>query len=46
MVLKNVLHVAPNAIANSYNIYNPGTQSGLGGFAGQLPNPISVICGD
>jgi virulence factor Mce-like protein len=45
MVLKNVLHVAPNAIANSYNIYNPDTQSGLGGFAlANFSNPISVIC--
>ena len=33
MVVKNLLHVAPNAIANAYNIYNPDTQSGLGGFA-------------
>ena len=44
MVLKNVLHVAPNAIANSYNIYNPDTQSGLGGFALANSNPISVDC--
>lgn len=45
MALKNLLHVAPNAIGNSYNIYNPDTGSGLGGFAlGNFANPLQVIC--
>jgi virulence factor Mce-like protein len=33
MTLKNVLHVAPNAIGNGNNIYNPDTGSMVGGFA-------------
>ncbi|MEX0579841.1 MAG: MCE family protein [Mycobacterium sp.] len=45
LALKNLLHVAPNAIGNSYNIYNPDTGSGLGGFAlGNFSNPLQVIC--
>jgi len=45
MVLKNLLHVAPNAIGNAYNIYNPDIQSALGGFAlGNFSNPLQVVC--
>ena len=45
MVLKNLLHVAPNAIGNSYNIYNPDIQSALGGFAlANFSNPLQVVC--
>lgn len=45
MAMKNVLHVAPNAIGNAYNIYNPDTGSDLGAFAfGNFSNPIQVIC--
>ena len=45
MVLKNLLHVAPNAIGNAYNIYDPDTQSAMGGFAlANFSNPISVVC--
>ena len=45
MALKNLLHVAPNAIGNSYNIYNPDIQSGLGGFAlHNFSNPVQVVC--
>lgn len=45
MVLKNLLHVAPNAIANAYNIYNPDIQSALGGFAlANFSNPLQVVC--
>jgi phospholipid/cholesterol/gamma-HCH transport system substrate-binding protein len=44
--LENVLHVAPNAIANAYNIYNPDTGSVTGSFAlAPLSNPIALICG-
>jgi len=43
--LKNLLHVAPNAIGNSYNIYNPDIQSALGGFAlHNFSNPLQVVC--
>lgn len=43
--LKNLLHVAPNAIGNSYNIYNPDIQSALGGFAlANFANPLQVVC--
>jgi phospholipid/cholesterol/gamma-HCH transport system substrate-binding protein len=43
--LENVLHVAPSAIANGYNIYNPDTGSAMGAFAmGNFANPVSVIC--
>ncbi|MFM8598953.1 MAG: MCE family protein [Mycobacterium sp.] len=45
MALKNLLHVAPNAIGNSYNIYNPDTGSALGAFApANFANPLQVIC--
>ena len=43
--LKNLLHVAPNAIGNSYNIYNPDIQSAVGGFAlANFSNPLQVVC--
>ncbi|HUH70907.1 MAG TPA: MCE family protein [Mycobacterium sp.] len=32
MALENVLHVAPNALANFYNDYNPDTGTIVGGF--------------
>jgi phospholipid/cholesterol/gamma-HCH transport system substrate-binding protein len=45
MALKNALHVAPNAIGNGYNIYNPDTGSMLGAFAmANFSNPLQVIC--
>jgi len=45
LVVENLLHVAPNAIGNAYNIYNPDTMSALGGFAlANFANPIQVIC--
>ncbi|MCK0175462.1 MCE family protein [Mycolicibacterium sp. F2034L] len=43
--LENVLHVAPNAIGNGYNIYNPDTGTMIGGFAmGNFANPVQLIC--
>lgn len=43
--LENVLHVAPNAIGNGYNIYNPDTGTMVGGFAmGNFANPVQLIC--
>ncbi len=45
ITLKNLLHVAPNAIGNTYNIYNPDIQSALGGFAlANFSNPLQVVC--
>ncbi len=45
MALKNLLHVAPNAIGNTYNIYNPDIQSALGAFAlANFSNPLQVVC--
>jgi phospholipid/cholesterol/gamma-HCH transport system substrate-binding protein len=44
--LENVLHVAPNALANAYNIYNPDTASVMGSFAlTPFANPVALICG-
>ena len=43
--LENVLHVAPNAIANGYNIYSPDVGSGVGAFAlSNFSDPVSVVC--
>lgn len=43
--LENVLHVAPNAIGNGYNIYNPDTGSMIGGFAlSNFANPVQLVC--
>lgn len=45
MTLKNVLHAAPNAIGNGYNIYNPDTGTMIGGFAlSNFSNPVQLIC--
>ncbi|MFV8054752.1 MCE family protein [Mycobacterium sp. 48b] len=44
--LENLLHAAPNAMANSYNIYNPDTGTNVGGFVlNNLSSPIGFICG-
>ncbi len=46
MDLENVLHIAPTAFANFYNIYNPDTDSNIGGFVlNNLSNPVQFICG-
>lgn len=43
--LLNVLHVAPNAFANGYNIYNPTTGSALGAFViNNFSSPVQLIC--
>jgi phospholipid/cholesterol/gamma-HCH transport system substrate-binding protein len=45
MALENVLHAAPNAFSNGYNIYNPDTGSFLGSFSvNNLSNPTQFIC--
>lgn len=44
--LENVLHVAPNAFANGYNIYSPDTGSAIGQFVlANMSSPIQFICG-
>lgn len=45
LALENVLHVAPNAIGNGYNIYNPDTGTMIGGFAlANFANPVQLVC--
>lgn len=44
--LENLLHVAPNSIANGYNIYNPDSGSVSGTFVmTPLSNTKNLICG-
>lgn len=44
--LENVLHVAPNSIANAYNIYNPDTGDVWGTFVlSPFANPMNLVCG-
>lgn len=46
MELENVLHTAPNALANAYNIYNPDAGSALGQFVlNNFSSLTDVICG-
>ena len=45
MALKNVLHVAPNAIANGYNDYDPDVGNIRGGVGLQnFTNPTCALC--
>ena len=44
--LENVLHVAPNAFANAYNIYNPDLGGPVGSFVfNNFSNPTAFLCG-
>jgi virulence factor Mce-like protein len=44
--IENILHVAPNAFANGYNIYNPDTGSAIGSFVfNNFSNPVQLFCG-
>lgn len=46
MNLKNILHIAPNAFINAYNIYNPDTGSAVGQFVfNNMASPLQFICG-
>jgi virulence factor Mce-like protein len=46
MPLENVLHVAPNAIANYLNIYYPPTGGVTGAFSvSNFANPVWFVCG-
>jgi phospholipid/cholesterol/gamma-HCH transport system substrate-binding protein len=43
---EQVLHVAPTAFANAYNIYDPDTGSPRGGFSiPNLASPMQFVCG-
>lgn len=45
MVVKNILHAAPNALVNGYNIYNPDTGGPRGSFTmNNFANPVATIC--
>jgi hypothetical protein len=45
MAVENILHVAPNAFANFYNIYNPDSGAPNGVFVMDLfANPVQTIC--
>jgi virulence factor Mce-like protein len=44
--IENILHVAPTAFANSYNIVNPNVPGALGSFVlTNFSNPVMFICG-
>ncbi len=46
MALENILHIAPNAIANFNNIYYPNGGSVTGAFSlANFANPVLFICG-
>lgn len=46
LAVQNLLHVAPNAFNNGYNIYNPDTGSAVGQFVfHNMSNPLQFICG-
>ncbi|WP_082135597.1 MCE family protein [Mycobacterium sp. EPa45] len=43
--LENILHVAPTAFANSYNIVNPNLPGAVGTFVvNNFANPVTFIC--
>lgn len=45
MAVENLLHVAPNAIANGYNIYSPDSGTARGAFAmANFANPVTLVC--
>jgi phospholipid/cholesterol/gamma-HCH transport system substrate-binding protein len=44
--LENLLHAAPNALANAYDIYDPDSGSQIGRFAfSNFANPMALLCG-
>lgn len=43
--VRNILHVTPNAIANTLNMYNPNSGTPVGSFAlANFSNPVQMIC--
>jgi virulence factor Mce-like protein len=46
MDVENILHVAPTAFANAYNILNPNVPGAIGTFVfNNFSNPVAFICG-
>ena len=46
MTVKNILHAAPTAFANAYNIYNPNVPGAIGTFIiNGLSDPMQFVCG-
>ena len=46
MDVENILHAAPTAFANGYNIYNPNTPGAMGSFIiNNFSNPVQFLCG-
>jgi virulence factor Mce-like protein len=44
--LENILHAAPTAFSNGYNIYNPNAPGPIGQFIlNGISNPMQFICG-
>lgn len=44
--VEQLLHVAPNAFANYYNVYNPDTGDNIGSIVfNDFSNPVQFICG-
>ncbi|WP_158169130.1 MCE family protein [Mycolicibacterium smegmatis] len=44
--VENLLHIAPNAFVNGYNIYNPDSGSPVGQFVfHNMSEPLHFICG-
>ncbi|BCP14267.1 MCE family protein [Mycobacterium paraintracellulare] len=44
--VEQLLHVAPTAIANFYNIYNPDTGASTASFVlNPFSNPVGLVCG-
>ena len=45
LAIENILHVAPTAFANAYNIYNPDTGTAMGQFVfNNFSSPTQFIC--
>ncbi|WP_183506237.1 virulence factor Mce family protein [Mycolicibacterium sp. BK556] len=43
--LENILHIAPNAFSNQYNIYGPDNGAPIGAFVfNNFSNPVQFIC--
>lgn len=43
--VENILHAAPTALANTYNMYNPDTGTFVGSFVFQnFSNPVQFLC--
>jgi virulence factor Mce-like protein len=46
MDVENILHVAPTAFANAYNILNPNLPGAIGTFVlSNFSNPVTFLCG-